>query len=83
MHLMLLLIEEDLIIVFSICLNEYFVPTNPVLSSSLMINLSLNPNFSSWETALFVDVAFCDTVEVLAELQWLLRLIGQSPDSTL
>ena len=83
MHLMLLLIEEDLIIVFSICLNEYFLPTSIVLSSSLMINLSLNPNFSSWKTPLFADVAFRDTVEVLAELQWLLRLIGQSPDSTL
>ena len=56
-------------IVFSLCLNEYFVSNNSVLSSSPLRSFSLNCNLSPWKTPLFADVALLDTVEVLAELQ--------------
>ena len=83
LHLMLLVTEEDLIIVFSLCLSEYFVPTNSVLPSSPLISLSLNRNLSPRKTPLFIDVALLDTLEELEKLQWLLRLIYLLPDSTL
>ena len=68
---------------FSFCLNEYFVSTNSVMPSPLLISLSLNCNLSSWKTPLFVENALFDTVEVLAELHWLLRITNLSPDSSL
>lgn len=43
-HLMLLLTEEDLIILFSHSLNEYFLRTNSVLPSPPPISSSLNRN---------------------------------------
>lgn len=79
---MLLLSETDLKIVFYLCLNRYFVFNNSVLPSPPLTSLSRNCDISPWKPLLSADVTLLDPIEVLGELQWLLRLTSLSPDLT-
>ena len=66
---MLLLSEKDFKIVFSLCLNRYFVSNNSVLPSSPLTSLSRNRDISPWKPLLSADVTLLDPTEVLGELQ--------------